>query len=62
MVFTESPAFSRKVYGILSEDELISLEYRLLLSPDAGDLIPGAGGLRKIRVAAGAKASAAARE
>lgn len=51
MVFTESAAFSRKVYGILSEDELIALEYRLLLSPDAGDLIPGAGGLRKIRVA-----------
>lgn len=51
MVFTESAAFSRKVYGILSEDELIALEYRLLLSPDAGDLIRGAGGLRKIRVA-----------
>lgn len=51
MVFTESAAFSRKVYAILSEDELIALEYRLLLSPDAGDLIPGAGGLRKIRVA-----------
>lgn len=51
MVFTESAAFSRKVYVILDEDELISLEYRLLLSPDAGDLIPGAGGLRKIRVA-----------
>jgi mRNA-degrading endonuclease RelE of RelBE toxin-antitoxin system len=55
MVFTESLAFSRKVYEILCEEELISLEYRLLLTPDAGDLIPGAGGLRKIRVASGGK-------
>jgi hypothetical protein len=37
MVFTESLAFSRKVYEILCEEELISLEYRLLLTPDAGD-------------------------
>jgi mRNA-degrading endonuclease RelE of RelBE toxin-antitoxin system len=55
MIFTESPAFSRKVYEVLSEDELIALEYRLVLSPDSGDVIPGAGGLRKIRVASGGK-------
>ena len=55
MIFTESLAFSRKVYEVLSEDELIALEYRLVLAPDSGDLIPGAGGLRKIRVASGGK-------
>jgi mRNA-degrading endonuclease RelE of RelBE toxin-antitoxin system len=55
MIFTESLAFSRKVYEVLSEDELIALEYRLVLSPDSGDVIPGAGGLRKIRVASGGK-------
>jgi mRNA-degrading endonuclease RelE of RelBE toxin-antitoxin system len=55
MIFTESPAFSRKVYDVLTEEELIALEHRLVLFPDAGDLIPGAGGLRKIRVASGGK-------
>jgi mRNA-degrading endonuclease RelE of RelBE toxin-antitoxin system len=55
MIFTESPAFSRKVYEVLTEEELIALENRLVLLPDAGDLIPGAGGLRKIRVASGGK-------
>ncbi len=55
MIFTESPAFSRKVYEVLTEDELIALEYQLLLAPDSGDLIPGAGGLRKVRVASRGK-------
>jgi mRNA-degrading endonuclease RelE of RelBE toxin-antitoxin system len=55
MIFTESPAFSRKVYEVLTEEELIALENRLVLLPDAGDLIPGACGLRKIRVASGGK-------
>jgi mRNA-degrading endonuclease RelE of RelBE toxin-antitoxin system len=55
MIFTESLAFSRKVYEVLSEEELIALEYRLVLDPASGDLIPGAGGLRKIRVASGGK-------
>ena len=35
MIFTESLAFSRKVYEVLSEDELIALEYRLVLSHDS---------------------------
>ncbi len=61
MVFTESAAFSRKVYGILSEDELIALEYRLLLSPDAGDLIPGAAACAKSVWLPGVKESAADR-
>jgi hypothetical protein len=56
MIFTESPAFSRKVYEVFTEEELIALEHRLVLSPDCGNLIPGAGGLRKVRVASGGKA------
>ncbi len=55
MIFTESTAFSRKVYEVLTEEELIALEHRLVLAPDCGDLIPGAGGLRKVRVASGGK-------
>ena len=55
MVFTDSAAFSRKVYKILTDDELMNLERLLLITPDAGDLIPGTKGLRKIRVASGGK-------
>mgnify|MGYP000524099724 CR=1 FL=1 len=55
MIFTDSAAFSRKVYDILTEDELIKLECVLLINPEAGDLIPGTRGLRKVRVASGGK-------
>jgi hypothetical protein len=55
MIFTESAAFSRKVDEILTDDELISLECLLVMTPAAGDLIPGSRGLRKIRIASGGK-------
>jgi hypothetical protein len=55
MIFTESASFARKVYEILTEEKLIELENLLIASPDAGELIPGAKGLRKIRVASGGK-------
>ena len=35
MIFTDSAAFSRKVYEILTDDELISLERLLVITPDA---------------------------
>jgi len=34
------------------EEDVLELMMRLLEHPDAGDVIPGSGGLRKIRVAA----------
>lgn len=55
MIFVESVAFSRKVHEVLSEAELVGLERLLIITPDAGDLIPGSKGLRKIRVASGGK-------
>ncbi|MCW1885284.1 type II toxin-antitoxin system RelE/ParE family toxin [Luteolibacter flavescens] len=55
MIFTESVAFARKVFDILTEDELIALEDLLMDSPDAGAIIPGSRGLRKIRVASRGK-------
>lgn len=55
MVFVDSVAFSRKVYEILAKDELIRCVRKLVLTPDAGDLIPGSKGLRKIRVASRGK-------
>lgn len=55
MIFIESMAFSRKVYEVLSDSELMGLERLLIVTPDAGDLMPGSNGLRKIRVASGGK-------
>lgn len=49
MVFIESQAFSRLVHRYLSEDEYFGLQRLLALRPDAGDVIRGSGGARKIR-------------
>jgi len=55
VIFTESASFARRVFEILTEEALIELENLLIDSPDAGVVIPGAKGLRKIRVASGGK-------
>jgi mRNA-degrading endonuclease RelE of RelBE toxin-antitoxin system len=49
MVFIESQLFSRLVYRYLSEREYSGLQQHLAAQPDAGDLIRGSGGARKIR-------------
>lgn len=55
MVFIESPVFTKAVQRILREEDYFELQDQLIESPDAGDLIPGSKGLRKIRVASGGK-------
>jgi hypothetical protein len=49
MVFAETPVFTKLVKQLLSDDEYRQLQEVLLTRPEAGDLIPGSGGLRKIR-------------
>ena len=41
--------FTRRVIVLLSDDEYAELQRVLVADPNAGDLIPGSGGLRKIR-------------
>ena len=48
-VFFETPVFTRRVTELLSDDEYAELQKVLVADPNAGDLIPGSGGLRKIR-------------
>jgi hypothetical protein len=48
-VFVELPAFARHRSAYLDDDAFLALQNRLMNHPDAGDLIPGAGGLRKLR-------------
>ena len=47
--FIEAPIFSKLVYGYLDEDEYAALQWTLAVRPETGKLIPGSGGLRKIR-------------
>jgi len=47
--FIETPTFSRKCKELLTEDEYRQLQEYLTHSPDAGAIIVGTGGCRKIR-------------
>ena len=49
VVFIEAPVFSRLVYGYLDDTEYGALQWSLTLHPEAGDVIPGSGGVRKLR-------------
>jgi hypothetical protein len=52
MLFTETPLFTKRVKEFLDDESYRLLQVRLTVSPEAGALIEGTGGLRKIRVAA----------
>ena len=49
MEFVRFPTFEKTAAGLLSEAEVLELELQLAVQPDAGDLIPGGRGLRKLR-------------
>ncbi|HEY1375756.1 MAG TPA: type II toxin-antitoxin system RelE/ParE family toxin [Gemmataceae bacterium] len=47
--FIETKLFTRLVQQYLSDDEYQALQKLLMEQPDAGDVIPGTGGVRKLR-------------
>ena len=49
MVIKETSVFTRQVQKLLDPESYRLLQLRLVAEPDAGDLIRGTGGLRKIR-------------
>ena len=49
MKFIETPIFTAEVQKFLNDDEYKSLQIALMLRPEQGSIIPGSGGLRKIR-------------
>ncbi|MBX7235982.1 MAG: type II toxin-antitoxin system RelE/ParE family toxin [Caldilineales bacterium] len=53
MVFIETPLFTKLVSDYLSDEEYAELQQVILLRPEAGTVIPGSGGLRKLRWAVG---------
>lgn len=48
-VFVESSVFGRVRPVYLSDDEYAELQQHLILNPEAGDVVPGSGGVRKLR-------------
>jgi hypothetical protein len=47
--FVETALFTRLIAEYLSDDEYAALQQALVASPEAGDVIPGSGGVRKLR-------------
>ena len=47
--FIETKLFTRLVQEYLTEDEYATLQTFLSSHPESGDIIPGAGGVRKLR-------------
>jgi hypothetical protein len=48
-IFIELPAFERHREKYVDDDRFHELQLMLLCNPEAGDAIPGTGGLRKVR-------------
>ena len=49
MVIIETSVFTRRVTALLSDDEYRELQATLVERPKAGPVIPGSGGIRKLR-------------
>jgi len=50
--FIETRLFTRLVSDYLSDDEYRKLQTALIGNPNTGDVVPGSGGVRKLRWAA----------
>ena len=50
MEFVRFASFEKSASSLFSEADVLELELQLLLDPEAGDVIPGAKGLRKLRL------------
>ena len=58
MVIIETSVFTRLIRELIDDDNYRELQISLVQNPDIGDLIPGSGGLRKVRWKTTGKASA----
>lgn len=55
MVIIETSIFTRCITALLSDEEYRLLQSQLIQKPDAGKIIQGSGGLRKLRWSAGGR-------
>ena len=49
VIFIETSVFTREIKDLLPDEEYRMLQTALMFRPDAGDIIRGGGGLRKVR-------------
>jgi len=49
VVFIETPTFTKRVLQLMEDDRYAKLQVHLARHPDAGNVIRGSGGMRKIR-------------
>jgi mRNA-degrading endonuclease RelE of RelBE toxin-antitoxin system len=49
MIFIETSVFTKLLPDYLSDDDYRSMQWYLFEHPEAGTIIPGSGGIRKIR-------------
>ena len=49
MRFVETPVFTAAIRALLPDEEFRALQLALVLRPEPGAVIPGSGGLRKVR-------------
>ena len=49
MEFIEAPLFTQLLSRYLTNDQYVELQVYLANDPEAGDVIPGTGGFRKVR-------------
>lgn len=52
LTFEEDPVFTEKALRLIGDDGIFAIQMFLYDRPDAGDIIPGSGGCRKLRWAA----------
>ena len=53
VVFVETPIFTKRVLQLMDDERYSALQTYLAKHPDGGKVIPGSGGMRKIRWAGG---------
>lgn len=55
MIFIETSSFTKLLPNYLSDEEYRGLQVYLMQKPDAGDIVKGSGGVRKVRWASEGK-------
>ena len=55
MIFIETSLFTKIIATYLSDDEYAALQSFLVENPEAGDIVRGSGGVRKLRWAKSGK-------
>jgi hypothetical protein len=49
MEIRETPIFSRRLVDLLADEEYAFLQFSLIANPQQGVVVPGTGGIRKLR-------------